>query len=64
MKVKLAVHRGGTGFQQERGQIVEVADDEGRRMIAAEQGTQVIDTASCAPPEAAVKRHGRPRRNS
>lgn len=41
MKVRLFVSRAGAGIAQSPGDIVEVGDDEGARMIAAGQGEEV-----------------------
>ena len=41
MKVKLLVSRTGTGFVQDRGQVVNVSDAEGQRMIAGEQAEAI-----------------------
>lgn len=37
MKIKLLVARAGTDFSQTVGEIIDVSDDEGHRMILAEQ---------------------------
>lgn len=41
MKVKLLISRAGVGFVQNRGDVVEVPDDEGARMIASGQAEPV-----------------------
>ena len=42
MKVKLLVSRAGAGFVQNRGDEIEVSDDEGARMIEAGQAIEII----------------------
>lgn len=42
MKVKLLVSRAGAGFVQNRGDEIEVSDDEGLRMIEAAQAIEII----------------------
>lgn len=42
MKVKLLVSRAGVGFVQNRGDEIEVSDDEGARMIEASQAIEII----------------------
>lgn len=41
MKVKLLTSRGGTGFSQAYGEIVEVDADEGQRLLDARQAELV-----------------------
>lgn len=41
MKVKLTISRAGARLSQNSGDIVEVGDEEGRRMIAAGQATAI-----------------------
>jgi len=43
MKVKLLIGRGGSGFVQNIGDIVEVGENEGARMIEAGQAEVAID---------------------
>lgn len=48
MKVKLLVGRGGIGFVQNAGDVIEVDDDEGKRMIFANQAEPVKATRKTA----------------
>jgi hypothetical protein len=43
MKVKLLIGRGGPGFSQNIGDIIEVGENEGARMIEADQAELAID---------------------
>lgn len=43
MRVKLLTGRVGNGWTQEAGQVIEVSDAEGRRMIDGWQAVAVVD---------------------
>lgn len=59
VKVRLIVSRAGTGFAQSAGDVIEVSDQEAKRMIAAEQAVPVRGekprTATRQPVERAVE---------
>lgn len=48
MKVKLLISRAGVSFVQARGDVIEVDDDEGLRMIQAGQAEPVDDKKETA----------------
>lgn len=56
MKVKLLTSRAGVNFSQNAGDVIDVSDDEAKRMIEAGQASPV---AKVSEPEKAVRR-GRP----
>ena len=56
MQVRLLVSRAGAAFAQNRGEVVEVSDAEGARMVAAGQAVAVDAGPRAAPVERAVKR--------
>ena len=60
MKIKLLTSRAGADFSQNVGDVVDVSDGEGKRMIDA---GQAIPVANVVEPERAVRR-GRPPKSS
>lgn len=60
MRVKLTIGRAGTDFAQSPGDIIEVSNSEGARLIESEQAVPVVEdqreTATVAPPEVRGKK--------
>ena len=50
MKVELLQGRVGDRFSQVKGQVIEVADEEGRRLVEAGQAKPYGEAATDAPP--------------
>lgn len=58
MKVRLLTGRVGEGFTQEAGQIIDVSDREGHRMIASQQAEPVGPQRATAGPSESAQLHG------
>lgn len=66
MKVKLLVSRAGTNFTQSVGDVIEVSDDEGKRLIDSLQAIAaggkapsrkaVVEAAALKPPKKRIKK--------